>query len=239
MLTAEPTVGNIVTETPVIVEVFERLDLDYFCRGSRLLGDALSECGVSFDDFMKERRRAVRHAPAKPANGDWKTAPLRDLIRHIISTHHAYLHREIPALQQWAVTYQANQGVGLPGLPQLLQRLKQEMEIHMRKEETILFPAIADMEAAVASGCRQPALPFGKVSNFSRVLEREHVSHAAGLHDIRVLTGNHPCPPDAGENLRGVFERLKILVADTHYHIHLENNILFARAIELEKGDGL
>ena len=238
-LTAEITVGDVVVEDPAIAKVFEGLDIDYFCDGRRPLGDALRECGVSFDEFRRQRDRGAPHSQACPANGDWRTVPLRHLIRHIIAAHHAYLHSEMPTLERWAAQHQASHEVGLPGLLQVLQRLKQEIEVHIRKEETILFPAIADMEAAVASGRRPAALPFGTVSNFSRVLEREHRKCAAVLHEISVLAGNHPCPPDASEDLWTALQRLQTLVADAHYHIHLENNILFPRAIELEKGGRL
>jgi regulator of cell morphogenesis and NO signaling len=226
-----------VVDTPAIAEVFEELDIDYFCRGNRSLPDALNERGVSLEDFKRECEGASRRSDGRAAVPDWRAVPLRRLINHIVDTHHAFLHRELPALDKYIVDHHPRDSVWPPALVQVFQCLKRDMEVHMRKEETILFPTIVDMQTAVASGRRPRALPFGSVANFSRVLEQEHRRTAGVLHEIRVLTNNYTCAPAASDNLQTVYRRLQAMAADVHQHIHLENNILFPRAIDLEKGE--
>lgn len=237
---AENTIRDMVIETSAAAEVLEQLDIDYFCRGNRSLREALDEKGVSMEDFTRERERVCRQRPCGPAVPDWRTVPLRILIDFIVNTHHAFLHRELPVLDRCIAAHHAgSEHVWLPALRQMFHHLQKDMEVHMRKEESILFPTIADMETAMAAGRTPLSLPFGSVANFSRVLEQEHRQTAGVLQEIRVLTNNYTCPPRASEDLRMLFRRMQILVADVHRHIHLENNILFPRAIDLERGESL
>ena len=105
----------------------------------------------------------------------------------------------------------------------------------MRKEEAILFPAISDLETAAAPGARPTEPPFGSVANLSRVMEEENNGVAGALHKIRDLTNKYAELPDAPTGSMALMGRLRILEADVHLHLHLENNILFPRAISLEK----
>jgi regulator of cell morphogenesis and NO signaling len=107
----------------------------------------------------------------------------------------------------------------------------------MRKEEAILFPAIVNLELTVAAG--GPPIPsqFGSVSNVTRVLGQDHYKTACALDEIRELTNNFVCPSDVQLTMPALFRRLKTLAVDTHHHVHLENNVLFPRAVALEKGE--
>lgn len=229
------TLRNMVLETPDVAGIFEELDVDYYCRGNRALRDALNENGVSLEDFKRKRDCACPdHITPAP---DWHTVSLRKLVNHIVNRHHAFLHGELPALGAWMEETHPGESAWLPTLRQVLLRLKRDFEVHMRKEETILFPAIVEMEIAVTEGRGPQALPFGSVANFSRVLEKDHRRAANLLRELRVVTNNYRCPPAAPAHLQTLFRRLQTLVADVHQHIHLENNVLFPRAIDLEKGE--
>ena len=107
----------------------------------------------------------------------------------------------------------------------------------MRKEESILFPAIIEIEATVSAGKMPRSMPFGSVANFSRVLEEEHRQTAGTLREIRRLINSHSCD-GRSDALITMSRRLQAMLTDVHRHIHLENNVLFPRAIELERRAG-
>jgi regulator of cell morphogenesis and NO signaling len=168
---------------------------------------------------------------------DWNAAPLRSLIKHIVETHHAYLQTELPALDKLIgrIAQQCSDGSILPDLHRAIKRLNRDLELQMRKEETILFPAILELEATVPAGGQPEYSPFGSVANLSRVTAQDHERAGRTLHEIRQLTNNYTCT-NCEPGLTNLIQRLGSLTADLHRHIHLENNILFPRAIELERG---
>jgi len=108
-----------------------------------------------------------------------------------------------------------------------------ELELHMRKEERMLFPAIEEAERAAKGGCR-PSFPFGSLDNPIGVMLEEHESVGASLDQFRVITRNYDLPPHACEKYRSLFKGFEALERDLHMHIHLENNILFPRALALQ-----
>jgi regulator of cell morphogenesis and NO signaling len=219
---------DVVIADPSMADVFRNLNIDYFCRGEQLLRDALSERGVSLDRFHYESKRTHRQG-ASAATPDWSATPLRTLAAYIVDTHHAYLHHELPLLDRLIEQHQ-------PGrLSDAFRRLRHDLEVQMRKEETILFPAIADMEAALAAGRTPAARSFGSVANFTIIQMQQHRRTAASLHELSSLTNQYQCPGEATPALHCLYRRLQTLAADLQYHIHLENNILFPRAIQLEK----
>jgi regulator of cell morphogenesis and NO signaling len=109
------------------------------------------------------------------------------------------------------------------------------MEMHMHKEEAILFPFIERYGRAEVQNRPMPPVPFGSIANPIAMMEREHVSAGDALGEIRALTNDFALPPYACSTVRALYEGLQVLEADLHVHIHLENNILFPRAIALEK----
>jgi regulator of cell morphogenesis and NO signaling len=234
------TLGEVVIQNPAAAEIFEDLDIDYSCRGNRLLSDALKEHNVPLDAFTGELAR-VGHPKRKQASqSDWRSVPLRVLIKHIVETHHGYLHSELPALEQLIagiLLHESSDGVPLADLHRTVQHLKRELELQMRKEEAILFPAIAELESAIVAGGQPRPSQFGSVANLSRVLGQDHHKAARELHEIRVLTNNYCCAPGVQTSIPALFRRLRYLAADMHRHVHLENNILFPRAIALERGE--
>ncbi len=178
----------------------------------------------------------MRVAPA--AARDWNTASLRELIDHIVSTHHEYLKREMAPLgnrlEKVYRVYNEKYGDTLIGLPDVYARLRSELEMHMRKEEMILFPAIAAYESAGLAGTPLPLTPFGTIGNPIQMMEAEHASAGTALSDIRTITANYAVPDYACVTYRSLMAGLQELEQDLHMHIHLENNILFPRAIALE-----
>jgi regulator of cell morphogenesis and NO signaling len=155
-------------------------------------------------------------------------------VKHIIVTHHAYLGQELPRLRRMADRVAKVHGERegrLEELERVVSALADELESHMAKEERILFPFIQLLEQSPTL----PYLPFGTLANPIRAMEHEHESAGNGLEAIRRLTDGFVPPGWACNTYRALFDGLRELELDLHQHIHKENNILFPKALELEK----
>src|SRR5690348_17063685 len=141
-LTLEKTIGELVTEQPGRSRAFERLGIDYCCGGKRSLRDACERLKLDPDTVLRELARADATSSSWPEK-DWSTAPISELVDHIITAHHGYLRESLPRLA-YLVTKVANvHGAAHPELPRLLRvysGLQIEMEEHIEKEEQVLFP---------------------------------------------------------------------------------------------------
>jgi len=178
--------------------------------------------------------RASENASA--GRQDWASAPLADLIQHILDRHHDYLRRELPRLSELSAAHSGRHGDALEPLCSTFSELKNELESHMWKEEMVLFPLIRGLEAARAAGQPAPTAHCGSVRNPIRVMEHEHDSAVRALAEMRRITNGYALPEDADDGHRTLFTGLTELEADLHQHIHLENDILHPRAAELEAG---
>ncbi len=225
-LTTERTLGEIAAGNPGAVRVFEKHQLDYCCGGDRPIEQACREKGLSVKQLLREVEQAAATEPPQ----DWTGRSLAELIDHIVSTHHAYLKAELPALEARIAkvleAHGAAHSSSLVPLGHTFADMKAELSAHMMKEEMILFPLIKQMEAGTH---------YGSVSAPIRVMEYEHDSAATALREMRRLTSDYSLPPDACHTYRALFGGLRALEIDLHLHIHLENNILFPRAAELEE----
>jgi regulator of cell morphogenesis and NO signaling len=231
------TVGDIAAGSAAAINILEGYGIDYCCGGKRSFEEACRDKGLSPAKVASEIAAAANALPAKPR--DWSTAPLGELIRHIVSTHHEYLKLELPRIGQRLQKVVQAHGDNDPAAFQELERvydgLWRELSLHMRKEEMILFPAIERYETAARSGLPLPPVPFGSVAGPIGVMEAEHDSAGDALSRIRELTCNFQAPGYACSTFRAMLDGLRALEADLHTHIHLENNILFPRVLALEK----
>lgn len=226
------TVGQLVAERPGRARVFERFGIDYCCGGKVPLQEACAASGTDAQEVVRALNQA--DASSAPADGtDSAHASLAELITNILETHHAHLRRELPRLTQMAGKVLEVHGTRHPELSEVqavYNDLRAELQMHMMKEEQVLFPMIRAMEAdgvVAAAHC-------GSVQNPIRVMEHEHDSAGAALLRLRTLTGGYTPPADACNTYRAFLSGLAELEQDLHQHIHKENNILFPRAAELE-----
>ena len=169
---------------------------------------------------------------------NWAVEPLRDLIAHIKTTHHEYVRREIPHIRELAAKVAGKHGIERPELPKIhatFEGLADELTSHMMKEERMLFPFIEHMEEAAETKTSLPFSPFGTVRNPVAIMKHEHADADNALSELRRLTGDYTAPPDSCECPTKLYALLAEFEADLHRHIHLENEILFPRAIELEQ----
>ena len=236
MLSATKTVRELAVELPSATRVFERLGIDYCCGGGQSLEEACSSAKVKVDDVL--RALEAEAAPAAAAPVDWTGASMAKLIDHIVATHHAYVKAEVPRLEQLIAKVVSVHGQHHPELKQVqsdFRTLGAELGMHMMKEEQILFPYIAEMEAAVEAGRAIPPCVFGTVRNPVQMMVMEHDAAGENLHAMREATDGFRAPADPCVSYTTLYRALAEFEADLHQHIHLENNILFPRAVEMEQ----
>ncbi len=229
---SQQTVGEIAAQAPAAVRVFEKYGIDYCCGGKRPLEEACRERGISPEAVLAEVKES---AAGGAADRDWSRASLSELIGHIVSTHHAYLKTELPLLDARLArvieAHGAVHGEMLKSLRSVFQALEHELLAHLNKEELILFPVIEDLERARNEGRPPAPTPFGSIQNPIRMMIFEHDSAGQALTRMREITGSYTLPQNACATFSALYAGLEELEADLHQHIHLENNILFPRAL--------
>jgi len=227
-LSSKRTVGELVAENPARARVFERYGIDYCCGGKQPLDQACRQRGMAPGPLIEELDQALTRLGGEER--DWKNAPLRELIAHIVSRHHAYLKAELPRILELFAKVLRAHGEREPRLAaakEVFDVFKEELESHLMKEEMILFPAIGRLEAGAS------AVTLCSIEHPIARMEYEHESAARALAQMRHLTFDYHIPDEACNRFRALFAALIELEADLHQHIHLENNILFPRAAVL------
>jgi len=237
-VSTEKTVGELALENPAATRVFEEFGIDFCCGGGQTLEHACQAAHVSARQ-VEERLEAASHAASPPvAARDWQAGSLSELLAHIQSTHHVYTRAEIarlaPLFDKVCSVHGANHPE-LPALRDVFSGLAGELTAHLMKEEIVLFPSILRMEEAAVAGQPMPPSHCGSVRNPVAVMMAEHDGAGGALRTMRRIAGGYTVPPDACVSFRTLYQALADFEADLHQHIHLENNILFPRAIELER----
>lgn len=225
------SIGSFVIDRPSRSKVFERFGLDYCCGGHLSLEEACAKSGVEPAIVLQALSEFDADSPTEePAIWSQDLAALAD---HIEATHHAYLHRELArmgALVAKVAKAHGETDARLIRLNQVFQRFQEEMELHMAKEEQILFPMVRRMSQGESSA----SFHCGSVRGPISVMRHEHDDHAVNLGQIKELTGDFAVPDYACNTYRAMLDALKELEQDLHRHIHKENNILFPGAEALE-----
>ena len=233
-ITRETSVGAIVAERLGRAEVFERLGIDYCCHGATPLEKACVERSLDVGHVLAEITESdLRAAKENLERVDYSSMPAGDLADHIVATHHVYLRQELPRLSgliDKVLAAHSAQHPELVDLRQTFAALHQELEMHLMKEERVLFPLVKQLEAAL-----EPfSIHCGTVENPIRVMEHEHESAGSALERMRELTDNYRAPADGCPSFSALCDGLSRLESDLHLHIHKENNILFPKAAAIE-----
>jgi regulator of cell morphogenesis and NO signaling len=233
----EKTVREIAIENPSSVTVFESLGIDYCCGGKTPLSDACTRANVDMDRVLELLAAAERDSEPS-GTGEWSDKPLGDLIAHIVETHHGFVRRETPRIASLLAKVASRHGPLHPEVNQiepLFTAIGQELSTHMFKEEQVLFPYVVRMEQAVLSGNSRPEAFFGSVQRPIANMVAEHDDAGALLVQMRGLSHGYTAPPDACPTFLALYRGLEEFERDLHRHIHLENNILFPRAVEMDR----
>lgn len=239
MNTPQTTVRDIAMGQPASIRIFEKFGIDYCCGGRKPLAEACLERSLDPQEVLAAIEIAGETRPDSAP--DWTLSTLGALCHHIVATHHAYVRAELPRLQQLAQKVVSRHGSIHPELPRVQQKIEAvcvELLQHLAKEETMLFPYITNLERNLEACGPRSIGCFGTVRNPVAVMMAEHDSAGAALAEIRELSSDYTPPEGACPTYRGFYQSLSEFEKDLHQHVHLENNILFPRAIELEEGCG-
>ncbi len=225
------TVGELVVQKPSRARVFEHFGIDYCCGGNLPLAEACSKKGVDVEAV----RAALAKADAAPNAGgkDWSTATMGEIVAHVEAVHHAYLRREMPRLEFLTgrvADRHEQRHPELRKIHEIFLHFKQDMDTHMLKEERVLFPMCRELDHATSA----LSSPVGSVNNPVRMMIEEHEAAGAELEQLRELTHGYVPPADACNTYHAMLTALSELEADTHVHVHMENSILFPKAIAAE-----
>jgi regulator of cell morphogenesis and NO signaling len=237
-VTVEKTVRDVVLESPAATRVFEALGIDYCCGGGQSLETACRTANLSIDQVLESLEAAERASTAGPDARNWQLEPLADLIAHIKNTHHRYVREEIVRLDPLFAKVCSVHGSNHPELLQArvtFAGLAQELTTHMMKEDMVLFPYIVRLEEAVIEKHPVMPSPFGSVKNPVEMMMRDHDDAGKALRELRQITNTYTAPADSCLSFQTLYRALAEFEADLHQHIHLENNILFPRAVEMER----
>jgi regulator of cell morphogenesis and NO signaling len=229
------TIGEMVAADFRAAAIFERFGIDFCCGGRREFNDACRTAAVD----PREVIGAIEALPAV-ANEDADVTrwPLDRLVDHIVSTHHEYVRSSMPVIRQHLTKLGQVHGARHPELLRVtahFDTIARDLGQHMVKEEQVLFPYVRELAAIAATG-RHVASPFGTVENPIRMMEREHREAADELRVIRELTHGYRTPEDGCTTYAVCMAALQQFERDLHRHVHLENNVLFPKAVALENG---
>jgi regulator of cell morphogenesis and NO signaling len=239
-LTVTKTVRDYAIETPQTIPVFEKLGIDYCCGGNRPLDEACGAAKANLDQVVKALEAAIAE-PARPSDRELRSGSLAEVTSHIVRTHHAFVRTQVPEIESLIEKVNTKHGANHPELAKIrtvFHGLGEELIPHLRKEENVLFPYIERMEESVIA--HEPILPppFGTIANPVRMMEHEHDNAGIAVRILRETSQNFTPPADACTSFRALNTALENFEKDLHQHIHLENNVLFPRAIQMEAGKG-
>ena len=229
------TLAQIVTANHQAASVFEKYHLDFCCKGKRPLAEAITEKHLPADQVLKELSEVI----GKGANKDaalLNYITLGQICDYIVATHHEYVKQNAPQIFYYLEKIANKHGGRHPELLKILQlfsQVKEELTEHMFKEENILFPRIKELEKHDTEHSVLSLPASGYIEAPIAVMEHEHDSAGSLLEQIRERTNNYTPPADACTTYRVAFASLQAFEADLHQHVHMENNILFPRAVDV------
>lgn len=232
---SETKVKDIALSDSAARQVLEEAGLDYCCGGGKSLHEACLHADTSTEEILNRLRQNTENRGPDEVN--WMAAPLRELTRYIREKHHRYVREAIPRTQALLDKVIAKHGKDhheVSDIRRVFTDVGREMIMHMQKEEQILFPYIDALEQAVdAHGSVEPPF-FQTVKNPIHAMMKEHDAAGELVKQIRSLSGEYTAPADACTSFKTLYEGLEEFEADLHQHVHLENNVLFPRAVEAE-----
>ena len=231
----ESTIGDLVSKDFRKAEVFKQFGLDFCCGGKKTLTKACKDKGLDIVQIEKELK-AVEEKPSTTSQ-DYNTWDIGFLAEYILNTHHKYVVQAIPVIFEYTQKVAKVHGERHPEAIEIandFQIIANELASHMVKEENVLFPYIKRLADAQKNGTAMEPSPFGTIANPIKMMEMEHEEVGNVMENINRLTNGFTPPDGACTTFRLSYAKLKEFEDDLHQHIHLENNILFPKAIAME-----
>jgi regulator of cell morphogenesis and NO signaling len=234
-ITEQSLIGELVARDYRMAAVFNSHKIDFCCKGNRTIREVCEDAELKPEDLLTELSRMTRQAAAAAMNPD--TWPLDLLVDYIEKKHHRYVESRMGEIEELLKKLLRVHGVAYPELlevEELFHKCTRDLTVHMRKEELVLFPVIRKISAAMDR--KEPMRPprFGSVRNPISMMHHEHEAEGERFRNIAELTDNYTPPAEACQTHRLTYALLKEFEEDLHVHIHLENNLLFPKAVEME-----
>ena len=229
-------IGELVAQDYRTASVFKKYGIDFCCQGNRTIQDACVKKNIDTKSVLSDLSGVVQEQ--SQAATDYKSWPLDLLADYIEKKHHRYVEQKTLEIKPYLDKICKVHGEHHPELFEIQQHFNAtagELAAHMKKEEFILFPFVRKMAKAKQEGLKIDAPHFGKVENPIQMMMDEHSAEGDRFSKIEGLSNNYTPPQDACNTYRVTYALLKEFEQDLHLHIHLENNILFPKSIELEK----
>jgi len=232
----DETLGQIAAKDLRKAEIFKKYGLDFCCGGKKTVREACEEKGLDFEEITNELELAGKTSAAG-------TLPYNDqnldfLADHIVNTHHGYIKKMLPEIRTYAFKVANVHGTRHPELSaiwKLTEEINAELITHMIKEEELIFPTIKALAGAVTNAEQADLSHVGSIQNLISALETEHELAGRNLEAIRLLSNNYSLPGDACGSYDLLYKMLAEFEDDLHTHVHLENNILFPKALKMEE----
>lgn len=232
--TLDQTIREIVASDYRAAAVFQRHGVDFCCNGGQTIAQGCRAAGADESAVLRDLSAIAGPAADVPQFASWSAAALVD---HIVGRHHQYVRDAMPPLLTHTRKIAEVHGERHPELlhvARLFERVAAEMAEHMVKEERILFPFIVSVDEAVRANRPKPTPPFGTVQNPIRMMEADHQFVGDAMAEIKDLTNGYQPPDDGCTTYRVCLHELDAFERDLHAHVHLENNILFPKAVAIE-----
>ncbi|CAN5482298.1 hypothetical protein BH11BAC3_BH11BAC3_39160 [soil metagenome] len=233
---SDETLGQIAAKDLRKAEIFKKYGIDFCCGGKKTVKEACAEKGLDVTKIEQELQQADKALSSRPIPyNEW---PLDFLADYIVNTHHSYVKKTLPELVSYATKVADVHGQQHPELnkiKRLVDDVNAELSSHMVKEERVLFPYIKELVLAKSKQQVQQAAHFGTVQTPINMMEMEHELVGKNMDEIRTLSKNYTVPPDGCASYSLLYKMLDEFENDLHLHIHLENNILFPKSLDLEQ----
>lgn len=228
------TIGAIVAENFATADIFRKYGIDFCCHGNIDFEEACAKAQVPIENISKELESA--NGPTS-TGADFSHWPYDLLIDYVLKIHHRSIRREGPDILRLLDTVVDKHGAAHPELTEvrtLFQHSLQDLELHLSKEEEILFPYLYRLFEAADNGLYIEPIHCGSVSHPIEAMMSDHSNEGERYKKINLLTHNYRVPEDACNGYKLLLSKIKLFEINLNEHIHLENNIIFPAAIRIE-----
>lgn len=233
-ITKESIIGQVVADNNQTVSVFKKYAIDFCCNGNRSIQEACLKTDISVEKLLDELNVVT---PTTGLTSEYASWPIDLLVDYILKKHHRYVEEKITEILPYLekiVRVHGKQHPELYKVQQLFSDAAGELTKHLKKEELILFPFIQKMVFALENNQPIPSPHFQTVENPIQMMHHEHNNEGERFRQISNLTNTYTPPKDACTTFRLTYSLLQEFENDLHQHIHLENNILFPKAQQME-----
>ena len=225
-------IGEIARYNPNSMAVFQKYGIDFYCKGKQLLGEACAACGCSESDVLSELENISSNLDPNQNFNDWS---IDALIEYIIANHHQYVNKTVPEIVVLFKAVLADSSIksaDLIRVSEIFRLLGNDMKQHMQKEELALFPAMKKLESI---NLNEPTARSVSIQTLIPVVEMEHDTSGIMLKQISGLFERIINADCMSNDLTLLTSKMKEFESDLIMHIHVENNVLHKKAIELEQ----